>query len=56
MLISRSIAFPDYTFVADIDNPRPFIVNNEASSITFWDGETDIGYINEIDKELLNYY
>ena len=43
-------------FSAFIDNPRPFIENDEANSIIFWDGETDIGYINEIDRELLVYY
>ena len=43
-------------FSVDIDTERPFVVNNEANRIIYWDGKTDIGYINEIDKELLNYY
>lgn len=43
-------------FSADIDNERPFLENDEASRITFWDGQNDIGYIDEIDKELLKYY
>ncbi|WP_054957914.1 NUDIX domain-containing protein [Paenibacillus dakarensis] len=43
-------------FSADIDGERPFLKNNEASSIIFWDGNKEIGYINEIDKELLKYY
>ncbi|MFC6333120.1 NUDIX domain-containing protein [Paenibacillus septentrionalis] len=43
-------------FSADIDTERPFIKNNEANSIIFWNGTNDIGYINEIDKELLKYY
>ncbi|MGO4528559.1 NUDIX domain-containing protein [Paenibacillus sp. 2TAF8] len=28
----------------------------EAQKIIFWDGIKDIGYIDEIDKELLKYY
>jgi len=43
-------------FSADIDCERPFLQNNEASRIIFWDGNKEIGYINEIDKELLKYY
>ncbi len=43
-------------FCADIDQEWPFVINNEASRIVFWDGQQDIGYIDEIDKELLKYY
>lgn len=43
-------------FSAYIDNERPFLENNEANSIIFWDGSKDIGYIDKIDKELLKYY
>lgn len=43
-------------FSAAIDTERPFLENNEANSIIYWDGNQDIGYIDEIDKELLNYY
>jgi len=43
-------------FSADIEIERPFIKNNEANRIIFWNGTNDIGYINEIDKELLKYY
>lgn len=43
-------------FSADIEIERPFIENNEANRIIFWNGTNDIGYINEIDKELLKYY
>lgn len=43
-------------FSAYMDNERPFLENNEASKIIFWDESKDIGYINEIDKELLKYY
>jgi 8-oxo-dGTP diphosphatase len=43
-------------FSADIEIERPFIINEEANKIIYWDGITDIGYIDEIDKELLKYY
>lgn len=43
-------------FSADIDEVRPFQLNEEANKIIFWDGIKDIGYIDEIDKELLKYY
>lgn len=43
-------------FSAQIDKERPFVKNNEVNSITFWNGTNDIGYINEIDRELLKYY
>ncbi|MFC7681831.1 hypothetical protein [Paenibacillus sp. GCM10028914] len=34
----------------------PFVKNDEADEIVFWDGEQNIGYIDEIDKELLKFY
>ncbi|MBD7969207.1 NUDIX domain-containing protein [Paenibacillus gallinarum] len=43
-------------FSADIDNERPFLDNEEAEKMIYWDLHTDIGYIDEIDKELLKYY
>ncbi|MEC0243644.1 NUDIX domain-containing protein [Paenibacillus dokdonensis] len=43
-------------FSADIELERPFLNNDEATKIIFWDGTEDIGYIDEIDKELLKYY
>jgi 8-oxo-dGTP diphosphatase len=43
-------------FSAEIDIERPFQENEEANKIIFWDGIKDIGYIDEIDKELLKYY
>ena len=43
-------------FSAFIDSERPFLENNEANRIIFWDEMENIGYINEIDKELLKYY
>ncbi len=30
----------------------PFIENEEVSQITYWDGRSDIGYIDEIDRKL----
>ncbi|OZB96147.1 hypothetical protein CJP46_09545 [Paenibacillus sp. XY044] len=43
-------------FSADIEVERPFIKNDEANKMIFWDGMKDIGYIDEIDMELLKYY
>jgi 8-oxo-dGTP diphosphatase len=43
-------------FSAFIDNARPFKDNEESKKIVFWDGRTEIGYIDEIDQELLKYY
>jgi 8-oxo-dGTP diphosphatase len=43
-------------FSARIEKERPFIKNEETNKITFGNGEEDIGYINEIDKKLLEYY
>jgi 8-oxo-dGTP diphosphatase len=34
----------------------PFQENNEAAKIIFWDMKSDIGYIDEIDEKLLEYY
>jgi 8-oxo-dGTP diphosphatase len=43
-------------FSALIDNERPFETNDEAREIVFWEGNSEIGYIDEIDQELLKYY
>lgn len=43
-------------YSANIDKERPFVKNDEADEIVFWDGEQNIGYIDEIDKELLKFY
>jgi 8-oxo-dGTP diphosphatase len=43
-------------FSAYIKNERPFITNEESNKIVFWNGIDDIGYIDEIDKKLLEYY
>jgi 8-oxo-dGTP diphosphatase len=34
---------------------RPFLPNDEALEIVFWDGVSDIGEIDLIDRELLKY-
>jgi 8-oxo-dGTP diphosphatase len=31
---------------------RPFTENSEISKITYWNGHSDIGYIDEIDKKM----
>jgi 8-oxo-dGTP diphosphatase len=43
-------------FSAKIETERPFVENGETNKIIYWNGEEDIGYINEIDKKLLEYY
>ncbi|HEY32680.1 MAG TPA: NUDIX hydrolase [Dehalococcoidia bacterium] len=40
-------------FSGELPSPVPFRENEEISQITFWDGETDIGYIDEIDKKVI---
>ena len=34
------------------DVVMPFEENNEISRITYWDGRSDISYIDEIDRKL----
>jgi 8-oxo-dGTP diphosphatase len=43
-------------FSAFIHNERPFQDNDESREIIFWDEQQDIGYIDEIDRKLLQYY
>lgn len=43
-------------FSTSIVNERPFLKNEEATDIVFWDGNKEIGYIDEIDQELLRFY
>src|SRR5690606_22802085 len=43
-------------YCAYIADERPFERNQEAGEMKFWDGHSDIGYIDEIDQELLKYY
>lgn len=33
-----------------------FTRNDEIEEVVYWDRLTDIGYVNEIDKKLLEYY
>lgn len=39
-------------YVAKIDGTTEFHQNDEADRIIWWDGYSDVGYINEIDKAL----
>jgi 8-oxo-dGTP diphosphatase len=43
-------------FKGKISEERPFLKNTESDKIIFWNGIEDIGYIDEIDKKLLEYY
>ena len=40
-------------FSGELLSPVAFRVNDEISEITYWDGNTDIGYIDEIDREVI---
>lgn len=40
-------------FYRELDNLVDFIENDEAEKIILWDGSSDIGYIAEIDKKLI---
>lgn len=40
-------------YSGELPSPTPFQENDEISQITFWDGETDIGYIDEIDRAVI---
>ena len=37
-----------------LPSPAPFRDNEETSKIAFWDGETDIGHVDEIDAAVIN--
>ncbi|MBS4205014.1 NUDIX hydrolase [Bacillus sp. FJAT-49754] len=39
-----------------ISDLKPFNENDEAEQIILWNQVTDIGYIDEIDEKLLDYY
>jgi len=43
-------------FKGKITKERQFINNNESEKIIFWNGKDNIGYIDEIDQKLLEYY
>ena len=41
-------------YSGEVPSPAPFRENDEISQITLWDGKTDIGYIDEIDRAVIN--
>lgn len=41
-------------FSGELPSPAPFRENKEIEQITFWDGQTGIGYIDEIDRAVIN--
>lgn len=43
-------------FSGEISDAKPFKENEEAERIVFWDQQSDIGYITEIDERLLDFY
>lgn len=42
-------------YAATLDNIAAFQENEEAARIAWWDGESEIGDINEIDRKLTEY-
>ncbi len=40
-------------YSGELPSPAPFRENEEISQITFWDGEKNIGYIDEIDRTVI---
>lgn len=42
-------------FYCELDSLVDFIENDEAVSIILWDGSSDIGHIEEIDKKLIEF-
>jgi len=43
-------------YAAEIVDFVKFQENEEATDILFWNGADDIGYINEIDEKLLEFW
>ena len=41
-------------YSGELPSLAPFRENEEISRITLWDGKTDIGYTDEIDKAVIN--
>jgi 8-oxo-dGTP diphosphatase len=41
-------------YSGELPSPTPFRENEEIAQITFWDGKADIGYIDEIDRAVIN--
>ena len=42
-------------FFAAVEQLQPFIENEETTEIKLWDMNEEIGYIDEMDLEILNY-
>lgn len=42
-------------FTGQLNQLDDFVENDEARSIILWDGTSDIGQIEEIDKKLIEY-
>lgn len=40
-------------FSGELESLVPFLENDEISEITYWDGKTDIGYIDRIDRKVI---
>jgi len=45
----RSLTFFSAMYSGFVASPAPFRGNDEISRTVFWDGRTDIGYVDEID-------
>ncbi|MCG3088863.1 NUDIX domain-containing protein [Sporosarcina cyprini] len=43
-------------YFTSINQLQPFQKNAETSKIILWDGEEDIGYVDEVDLKLLNWF
>jgi len=41
-------------YSGELPSPAPFRENDEIVRITFWDGKADIGYMDEIDRAVIN--
>ena len=40
-------------YSGELPSPTPFRENDEIERIIFWDGKTDIGYMDEIDRAVI---
>jgi len=43
-------------FSGELPLPAPFRENDEIAKIMFWDGKTNIGYIDEIDRTVIRLF
>jgi 8-oxo-dGTP diphosphatase len=41
-------------YSGSLQAPAPFRESEEISAITFWDGKTDIGYVDEVDAAVIS--